>query len=553
MTIAWSRRAADELWSGVVTPLTFSLLAEPMERQMVQQRLRRAGLEEGSRSPVFRLIRGRVYVNASLIHDVMVEVPSVFLSDGVLDLLPEVLQADLRGRKRMLYDPRTLATVMRLTWNEDSWLPWSRARLFREEAARVAEEFSGFRVSPEATPERIVSQIAAVRERLCGFLDVVSWGMIYAYVFFHLALHFADGSLEAGAVPALMSGISGIRTFDAHREVAALAARVRADAEVGRRVRESPSSDVVSACERGALGEFGKGLLGVRREHGHRLVGRDLAFATWDEKPEVLVDMIRRLAEQALPDSGRVGDALAERVRAEMGRGAWGGLRRRVFDLGLSWCQEYYAVRENMRYHADYFLAAFRRLALAGARQLVKRRALEAESDVFYLTQQELTSALSRPASEEVARCAAHRRKEYEAFRLQSPPEVVWGETEGAVVDEAVESRSGAAERPVDFLATAASPGAIDGIARVVLSVDELDAIEPGEIIVATATDPTWTSYLSLASGLILEVGGLLSHGAIIAREIGIPAVVDLSDATKRIRSGDRLRVDGSTGVVQRI
>ena len=105
----------------------------------------------------------------------------------------------------------------------------------------------------------------------------------------------------------------------------------------------------------------------------------------------------------------------------------------------------------------------------------------------------------------------------------------------------------------MDFLATAASPGAIDGIARVVLSVDELDAIEPGEIIVATATDPTWTSYLSLASGLILEVGGLLSHGAIIAREIGIPAVVDLSDATKRIRSGDRLRVDGSTGVVQRI
>lgn len=549
-TIAWSRRAADELWSGVVTPLTFSVLAEQMAEHMAQRRLRQAGLIDASQAPVFRLIRGHVYVNASLLAEVMREVPSVLLSDGVLALLPEPLRADLADRSRALYDPRTLTTVLRLTWNERSWAPWSRAELFRREAAGVASELDGFDVGPETDPRQIARQISDVCERLGRFLDVVSWAMIYAYLFFHLAVHLTRDWLSEGeSLGLLAGGASGIRTFEAHEELRGLADRLRGDAGLRAAVEDRPAGDVLASAMRGELAEFGDELLAVRRRHGHRLVARDLVFPTWRERPEVLVEMVRRLAASERVVRRDPSELLA-RAKGEISAGLLGSVRWRLFERGLSWCQEYYAVRENMRYHADYFLAALRGLALAASRQLVSRGSLAAEDDVFYLTKDELDAALvSADGDGGLAHVAEERRREYDAYRKQTPPEVVWGD---AIDDDPTPGpvEVAASKR---LRATAASPGVIEGTARVVRSVEELDAVQSGDVIIAQATDPTWTSYLSLASGLVLEVGGLLSHGAIIARELGIPAVVDLAGATTRLQSGERIRVDGSTGRVERL
>ena len=78
----------------------------------------------------------------------------------------------------------------------------------------------------------------------------------------------------------------------------------------------------------------------------------------------------------------------------------------------------------------------------------------------------------------------------------------------------------------------------------------DLESVREGDVIVARATDPSWTSSLSLGAAIVLEMGGLLSHGAIVARELGLPAVVDVARATQLIRSGDRIEVDGTTGEV---
>jgi len=549
--IAWSRRAADELWSGVVTPLTFSVLAEPMAEHMVRSRLRNAGFAATSRQPVFRLIRGHVYVNASLLHDVMRELPTMLLSDGVLALLPEALRADLAESTRAPWDPRTLATVLRLTWNERSWAPWSRAALFRAEAARVRAELEGFEVPSGAAGREIAKELAAVRARLGRFLDVVSWAMIYAYLFFHLGTHLSRDWLPGDeALSALAAGVPGVRTFEVHAELSALARRVRDDPALRCRVLEGSARTVLAAARREEIGAFGTDLLELAHRHGHRLVARDLSFPTWRERPEVLVEMIRKLAVSPPATPRRAPPDVLAGARAQVSRGALGALRWRLFEGGLGWCREYYAARENMRYHADYFLAAFRALALAGGERLAAAGSLSSADDVFYLTLEELDAALARVGADaDLARAAGGRRREYQAYAASVPEEVVWGEERGGQrrvpPAPAVPSST--------LRATAASPGVVEGTARVVRSVEEIDAVQPGDVIVATATDPTWTSYLSLASGLVLEVGGLLSHGAIIARELGIPAVVDLAGATEELRSGQRLRVNGSTGVVERL
>jgi pyruvate,water dikinase len=95
------------------------------------------------------------------------------------------------------------------------------------------------------------------------------------------------------------------------------------------------------------------------------------------------------------------------------------------------------------------------------------------------------------------------------------------------------------------------SPGQVQGVIRILNEHDTLDQIPEGTILVTPSTDPAMLAFFPLAAGLIVEVGGMLSHGSIIAREYGLPAVSNITDARKRLKSGDRVLLDGTTGVVQ--
>ncbi len=106
-------------------------------------------------------------------------------------------------------------------------------------------------------------------------------------------------------------------------------------------------------------------------------------------------------------------------------------------------------------------------------------------------------------------------------------------------------------EEGVAVTGIAASPGVIEGTARVVLSVDEFDRVKPGDILVCQMTNPAWTPLFSVISGIVTDAGGTVAHPAVMAREFSIPAVVGCSIATAEIKTGDRIRVNGSAGTVE--
>jgi pyruvate,water dikinase len=122
----------------------------------------------------------------------------------------------------------------------------------------------------------------------------------------------------------------------------------------------------------------------------------------------------------------------------------------------------------------------------------------------------------------------------------QGEPTPVEIQTAPGVPDETVTTVAG----------TASSPGVVEGTVRVVTDPSEED-IEPGEILVARTTDPSWASIMFLCSGLIVDIGGLLSHAAVVARELGVPCVMGTGTGTQVLRSGDYCRVDGNTGTVE--
>jgi phosphohistidine swiveling domain-containing protein len=546
--VVWSRRIADELWSGAVTPLTFSLLAEEMAEHMVRRRLANAGLARAGDEPVLRLVRGHVYVNASMVADVMCEVPALFLSEGLLALLPEALRESVRQRRRSLLAPQTLGTILRLTRFESAWLPWLRGAAFRDEAVRVARTLARYSVPADASLPELKREMESVRGQLAQYLEIVSWGMIYAYVFFHLTSHLLArwAPEEADAMSDLTAGLEGIQTFEAHDELVECARLAAADPTLRQAVLGSDPGTIALACARREMGTFGDRVLSLLVHHGHRLVARDLCYPTWRERPAIVIEMVQQLLADGAPfareSRAARRSARSRRLATRIGRGVGGSLKQELFSRCLAWCQEYYAVRENMRYYADAFLAALRALALSAGDRLARAGALEQPDDVFYLTYDEIMRSEETASRGNALARASERRAEYAGYRTSPPPEVLHGDV--------IETASPTRLRPRPLHGVGASPGLASGLARVIRTVDDLHALRRGEVMVAAATDPSWTSLVGLGKALVLEFGGLLSHGAIVARELGIPAVVDVPSATTLLATGDRLTVDGGAGVV---
>jgi phosphohistidine swiveling domain-containing protein len=190
-------------------------------------------------------------------------------------------------------------------------------------------------------------------------------------------------------------------------------------------------------------------------------------------------------------------------------------------------------------------------------RKLVEAGVLDAPEDVVFLKYNELRYLIGDLENFDARRIVEERKAErarYEQIRprdwigtatesqLAFPYLSLWGFPERLYMEQgAVETVTG----------IAASPGVFEGTAKVVLSIDEFDEVKKGDILVCQMTNPAWTPLFVLISAIVTDAGGTVSHPAVMAREFGIPAVIGCSVATTRIKSGDRLRVNGSTGVVE--
>jgi pyruvate,water dikinase len=165
--------------------------------------------------------------------------------------------------------------------------------------------------------------------------------------------------------------------------------------------------------------------------------------------------------------------------------------------------------------------------------------------DMFFLRLEEIAPIVGGTAGFDVRVRVAERKAEYERNLALSPPAIVVGKYDPKkhkpdTFDSASEELSG----------LAVSPGVVTGPARVILHAGT-EQVLPGEILVAPFTDPGWTPYFIPAAGIVMDQGGLLSHGSIVAREYGIPAVVNVGPATKIIKTGQMIQVDGDNGVVR--
>jgi pyruvate,water dikinase len=274
----------------------------------------------------------------------------------------------------------------------------------------------------------------------------------------------------------------------------------------------------------------------------------DLGIPRWSDDPAHILGVLANYLRLEKPEMAP--DAVFERgvVEAEAMIATLVGRARRRSRLGarlvrfaLGRARQLAGMREIPKYNMIVVLAAVRReLAKVGA-ELARRGMIESADDVFFL---DLAEVRSTVAGREMRNVIDERRMIYEAeLRRRHIPRVLLSDgTEPEVRLTSPTTSAGLAGTP-------ASAGTVTGTARVIL--DPVGAhLEPGEILVAPSTDPGWTPLFLTAGGLVMEMGGANSHGAVVAREYGIPAVVGVPDATGRIVTGQRITVDGVAGTI---
>jgi pyruvate,water dikinase len=258
-------------------------------------------------------------------------------------------------------------------------------------------------------------------------------------------------------------------------------------------------------------------------------------------------------------------DALAAergRLVAEA-RGRLAGYPQAVlneFEFSLKAAQQAVVVAEDHNFWIDNrSLYQLRRVLLEFGHRLAAAGAIDDPNDVFYLRLRELRATAAALPEADRRRLVADRKAEMDHFRTIAPPPALGtpppgGPRRGPRVRAMAKFNGAALEPSTDPGAVrghAGAPGKVRGRARVLRSLAEAGRLERGDVLVTVTLGPPWTPLFATAAAVVTEIGGVLSHGAVVAREVGLPAVVGVAEATTRIKSGQRLKVNGADGTVE--
>jgi len=287
-------------------------------------------------------------------------------------------------------------------------------------------------------------------------------------------------------------------------------------------------------------------------KYGMRCAGEiDITKTRWREKPLILVPLIlsniknfepgagNRKFEQGRQEALKKEQELLARLKQLPDGEQKAGEAKEMIDL----IRNFAGYREYPKYGIVSRFFIYKQALLKEAELLVQARVIPDIEDTWYLTFEELREMVRTHKQDR--QLISKRKEEFKFYEKLTPPRVITSD------GEIISGRYSHGNLPAEAIAgLAVSSGVAEGRARVILKMENAD-IKEGDILVTTFTDPSWTPLFVSIKGLVTEVGGLMTHGAVIAREYGLPAVVGIENATKLIKDGQRIRVNGTEGYVE--
>ncbi len=556
----WSNFNTGEVAPDVMAPITWSLWQSLLGGALLRSTSRLMGAD-ARHAPLVGLIAGRLYFNANTpmaalkpFSFLLKSAPDAGLALGggqveayrqVLALQPEDLpDLGFRWPKYILSWPRILFDLItHLPRRGDA----SMARLKNRTDELVRLDLGAMSAS-----ELTHFCIRLFRE---AFKD---WDLLYfvaqaaALPVFKKACRDWLGESDLTLGGRLFAALGGMPDAEAGLALWRLAVLAHADGDTEAALSSENNWPEVRAklCR----AEHGRKFLtawdAFMAEHGHHCRGElELFNARWSETPDYILGLVRGyLRSMGQSDPLENQQRLAEereRLTVQCRARLKNPIKRWIFSHSLRRAQELTVYREKLKSQGVRQFAILRRVLLTLGQRLKERGILSCPDDIFFLEVSEIEPVATGGASFDWRERIALRRREYEKNLKLTPPPFVVGKFDPNAPACPV---ANAGAKLLEGIPV--SPGIVTGPARVILHADEHEHVLAGEILIAPFTDPAWSPYFVTAAGLVVEQGGILSHGSIVAREYGLPAVTNVLSATRVIRTGDLVQVDGNRGRV---
>ena len=353
--------------------------------------------------------------------------------------------------------------------------------------------------------------------------------------------------------------LSGFRskTTEANERLHRIAKQIRENDVLNVLVATTPAKRLMAALEQHPDGapavEAIKGYLEI---YGHLGYSLDFAEPLPLEDPSGLMAALKTMvtSKDYDPENQEIETKRRRESALEEIEGLLEGLSYWQFRYRLWFTRRFYFIREEVMFYLYIGWPVLRPLALELGRRLTDVGTIAAPDDVFYLVTDELSRAIkARKAGKalpEYARLVGERRELREARKRLHPPGTIPSEASEHPGVKFKETQAFNDPNSPTLVGVPVSPGTVTGPASLINSPDEFDRMEPGSILVCPMTNPAWTPLFAYATGLVTDMGGILGHGSIVAREYGIPAVVGTGNITQRVEHGQEIRVDGDAGIV---
>ena len=579
----WDNSNIAESYGGVTTPLTFSFARHAYE-EVYRELCRLLGVSEAeiaAHADTFRrmigLVRGRIYYSLFSWYDLLALAPGFsanrrFMEQmmGVKEELPPALAARLsaNGGRMKLADMLKLVRAVASLARHERRLPRDIERFY----ARLDTALSPGAIPLEAMrPDELVAHYRDLEGRLLAHWDAPLVNDLFAMLFYGLLrrLCIAWCGDKAGTLQNdLVGGQGGIISAEPARRVRALAMLAAASLDLA----DILCTGTLDAIQREIVRHpaFAEEYQAYLARFADRCLEElKLESPTLRDDPTPLLRAIGHLAQRFAsgniesldasasdaPDQSK--RALAERTVRRMLR--WHPLRRALFGFVLARARVRVRDRENLRFERTRVFGRVRRIFVELGRRFHALGLLEHPRDIFYLEVEEaLGLVMGTATTTDLKGLVAIRQAEYARWRADEPPPDRF-ETRGLVAVGPLTARL----IPTDDEHSAndttdrrggigCCPGVVRGRARVVTDPKAAE-VRAGEILVAERTDPGWILLFAGAAGVVVERGSVLSHSAIVARELGIPAVVSVAGVTSWLKTGDLIEVNGTSGTVTRI
>lgn len=575
--VVWDNSNIQESYCGVTTPLTFSYACRAY-LQVYDQTFSLLGSKDMVKSQqdmlanLLGLIRGRVYYNINNWYKSLLFLPSfkTNASDmekmmGLQDPVDFVQAKELSFKEKLVQVPKMLLALFKLTQG------------FRNMHKLVPEFRAGFeknykRVDRGKLHTKTVGEII----ELCKDLDqklVGQWSTPIINDFYvmmmngrvHRWLEKAGFEEPATIQNNLMSGEEGIESTEPTKYLLRLCDQIRQDADLKKTIETTANEKLLDVLQVSYPAVYRQCLEYIEL-YGDRTMGElKLESITLRENPKFMFAVLKNfltrddltLSTLAANEEQFRNEAEAQAFKAITDKLGAGKLPKFKKDLGK--LREAVKNRENMRLARTRVFGIYRSMFLEIGNQLAFYGFLDDPRDIFYLTIEEIYAFNDGRSVQTVMRpIVAARKAEFAEYEKDDLPHHFW--TYGSVYlnnkyeypNAASEEELAASANSKHLKGTGCYPGIVEKSVRLIFSPEDELSLE-GQILCTVRTDPGWAPLFPTAGGIIVERGSTLSHSAVVARELGIPAIVGVPNVTSILKDQEKVRMDGSSGIVERI